>query len=94
MTFSTLGFRPFLLWGEKKNESALYILFTSPFTSCNKQQFRVWSQHETGERLLLSSREKAGHGDTSRQSWNRRSQWVKCKLKYKVHIDHMICELG
>ena len=31
----------------------------------------VWSQHEQGEGLSLASREKAGHGDASRQSWSR-----------------------
>ncbi len=36
----------------------------------------VWSQHEEGERLWHVSSEKAGQRDSSRYSWNRRSQWV------------------
>ncbi len=39
-------------------------------------KIRVWVQHDQGEGLLLASREKTGHGDSSRQSWNRWSQWV------------------
>jgi hypothetical protein len=92
-------------------------------TSDNNQtsyKIGVRAQHEEEERLLLIEREKAGHGDSSRYSLSRRSQWaVRCgfcrcifynrtcsvrllryppdqkfKLKYWVHIDHDLSELG
>jgi len=47
----------------------------------------VWVQSEEGEGLLLASREKTGHGDTSRQFWSRGSPWdVGCDYCDRIRL--------